>query len=343
MLERGFLAVGSKRPARSCNLKEPSVGCHSCKLAVKLNADGENSKRSGSQVFFFITTALPYVIECHPIFNPIHRCLAIGHFQMISIYKPYNTRIQKGGALLDDMRMLVRSWEEGTAGTGTEVRHLLGKKTLVRSRDTMVRAFTPRFLQGDPPNAWKVVRLLEDRDAAPEILRPVYYWITARSDRLLYEFVTKELIYIVASGDGSVRIEETAGWISRQIKKTGQEWSPTVTLKVARGMLAALRDFGVLEGGSKKRVAPAHLPMEAFCYIAFWLGQLGHSGENLVGHADWGLFLFRHKNVERLMLEAHQQGLVSFHSAGRIYRVDFPTDDPGDYADVLFGRKPQEA
>ena len=250
----------------------------------------------------------------------------------------YNTRIQKGGALLEDMRMIVRSWEEikGVDAT-SDIRRLLGKKTLARSKDTLVRTFVPRFIQGDPPNAWKIVRLLEDKNAAPEVLRPIYYWITARSDRLLYEFVTEELVHVARSGDGSVRIDETAAWISSHIKKAGQGWTPTVTLKVGRGILAALRDFGILEGGTKKRIAPVHLPMEAFCYISFWLERLGHGGGSLINHSDWGLFLLSQPIVERLMLEAHQLNLVSFHSAGRIYRVDFPTDDPGDYADVLFG------
>ena len=253
--------------------------------------------------------------------------------------KTYNTRLQKGGALLDDMRMLVRFWEKDDSKTRTEIRRLLGKKTLARSQDTLIRTFMPRFIKGDPPNAWKIAKLIEDRNPEPEIIRPTYYWVTARSDRLLYEFVTEELIHVAGSGGGSVRIEETTSWISGQIKKTGQEWSPTVKLKVGRGIHAALRDFGILEGGSKKRIAPVHLPIEAFCYIAFWLERLGYSGESLVRHSDWGLFLFSPKIVERLMLEAHQLNLLSFHSAGRIYRVDFPTDDPGEYVDVLFGKK----
>jgi hypothetical protein len=252
--------------------------------------------------------------------------------------RPYNTRIQKGGALLDDMRMLVRSWDEDSTESKIEVRRLLGQKTLARTQDTIVRAFTPRFLQGNPPDAWKIARLLEDRNADLEIIRPVYYWITARSDRLLYEFVTEELIHIACSGDGSVRIEETTSWISAHIKKAGQEWTPTVTLKVGRGILAALRDFGILEGGTKKRIAPAHIPIETFCYIAFWLGQLGYGGGSLSGQSDWGLSLSGPNIVERLMLEAHQQNLLTFHSAGRIYRVEFPSDDPGDYIDVLFGK-----
>lgn len=262
-------------------------------------------------------------------------------FLMDKPAQPYNTRIQKGGALLEDMRMLVRSWEEVEgADTKTEVRRLLGKKTIARSRDTLVRAYFPRFIQGDPPNAWKIARLLEDRNVAPEILRPVYYWITARSDRLLYEFVTEELIHAARSGDGSVRNEETVAWISVHINKAGQAWSPTVTLKVGRGILAALRDFGILEGTLKKRVAPVHLPIEAFCYIAFWLWKSGFSGEALMRHGDWGLFLFSLKIVEQLMLEAHQQSLLRFNSAGRIYRIDFPTENSGDYVDVLFGSRP---
>ncbi len=258
---------------------------------------------------------------------------------MNSFGQSYNTKIQKGGALLNDMRILVRFWKEDNGNSKLEIHRLLGKKTLSRSMDTMVRAFIPRFIQGNPPNAWEIARLFEDRNADFEIVRPIYYWITARSDRLLYEFVTQELIRVAGSGDGSVRIEETTTWISAHIKKAGQEWTPTVTLKVGRGILAALRDFGILQGGTKKRVAPAHLPMEAFCYIAFWLVRLGYSGESLISHSDWGLFLFSPKIVERLMLEAHQLSLLSFHSAGRIYRVDFPTDDPGEYVDVLFGKK----
>src|SRR4029077_5079271 len=131
----------------------------------------------------------------------------------------YNTRIQKGGALLDDMRLLVRSWDDGLSGNHQQSRRsLLQKRTLARSKDILSRAFNPRFVDGDPPNAWKIVRSLEERNADLEVLRPVYFWITARCDRLLYDFVTEELIHISRSGDRTVRIEETTSWIERQLK-----------------------------------------------------------------------------------------------------------------------------
>ena len=234
--------------------------------------------------------------------------------------------------------MLVRSWRKEGAGSESEIRNLLGKRTLSRSKDTLTRSFIPRFVQGNPPQAWKMLQLLEERNVQPEVLRPLYYWVTARAEQLLYDFVTDELRSSVQMGHGSVRTEETASWISRQLKANGQAWSPTVTLKVGRGMLAALRDFGILEGSAKKRVAPVHLPLESFCWIAFWLWRLGNSGESLVRHPDWSLFLLGQAQVETMFLEAHQRNFLGFHTAGRIYRVDFPVELPGAYADVLFGK-----
>jgi Putative inner membrane protein (DUF1819) len=198
----------------------------------------------------------------------------------------------------------------------------------------------PRFLHGDPPQAWRIVRCLEDRNADIEILRPVYYWVTARSDRLLYDYVTQELIQIGGSGDGSVRIEETTAWIWRQLRRTHQHWSPTVTVKVARGLLAALRDFRILDGARRKRLAPSYVPIESFCYLAFCLRQLGISGESLVNYSDWRLFLLTPSLVERRFLDAHQHKFLEFHAAGRVYRIDFPATTHEGYADVLLGRKP---
>jgi hypothetical protein len=108
----------------------------------------------------------------------------------------YTSRIQKGGALLDDMRLLVRSWSNGCVTQQRDrmvVENVLGKESRARAVDTYQRAFLPRFIQGSPAAAWKIVRQLEDREVPVDILRPVYYWITARSEPLLYDFVCEEL------------------------------------------------------------------------------------------------------------------------------------------------------
>jgi hypothetical protein len=257
-------------------------------------------------------------------------------------HKPiYHSRIQKGGALLEDMRLLVRVWNDQSDRRNFSAIHkLIGKKTLARTKDIINRAFLPRFVNGDPLEAWKLVRFLEDRNAEVETLRPVYYWITARSERLLYDYVTQELIHIAQTGDSSVRIEETASWIQNKMHSVDKEWTPTVRIKTARAMLACLRDFGILKGTARKFIAPVHIPIQSFCYNAFIISKLGFSGESLVNHRDWHLFLLTPSLVERLFLDAHQHNYLSFHSAGRIYRIEFPVATHEAYADVLIGKQP---
>ena len=254
----------------------------------------------------------------------------------------YTSRLQKGGALLDDMRLLVRSWEEGVAWEEQVARglsgNLLGKETRARASDVFRRTFALRFIKGYPPEAWKIVRPLEDRSVSIDVLKPVYYWITARSDILLYDFVSDFISGQSRSHDFYIRVEEVAVWITSRLRLSGQEWTPTVTLKVGRGVLAALRDFGILEGTSRKRIAPVYLPIESFVYITFLLNHMGASGGNLVNHPDWKLFLLPPSLVEMLFLEAHQRGLLRYDAAGNLYRIDFNASTFEEMADVVARR-----
>jgi hypothetical protein len=253
----------------------------------------------------------------------------------------YNSRLQKGGALLEDMRLLVRNWQN-TDPNGQQntvvTENLLGKHTRARAADTLRRAFLPRFVNGRPPRAWKIARTLEDRHLPIEILRPVYYWITARSERLLYDFVRTELLSYSKSQVQQIKTDAVCSWISSQLAIYGKRWSQTVTTKVARGVLATLRDFSILEGTAKKCIAPVYLPVESFAYIAFALHQEGVSGTHLVQHRDWSLFLFSPLVVEQMFLEADRNGFLRFQAAGTIVRIDFPVHSFEEMADVVAAR-----
>lgn len=237
-----------------------------------------------------------------------------------------------------DMRLLVRSWDrslESDPNRQSVLGNILGKASRARAADTYRRAFLPRFIQGDPPEAWRIVRPLEMHDFPLEIVRPVYYWVTARSEPLLRDFVLEKLPEFVPAPYKQVRVEETSVWIEKKLRGFGQRWSPIVTLKVARGLLSALRDFGILQGRAKKQVAPAYLPVESFAYIAFAIHLLGASGESLMTHPDWRLFLLPPKTVELLFLEAHQHHFLGYQAAGRIIRVDFTARNYEEMADAL--------
>lgn len=251
-----------------------------------------------------------------------------------------NSRLQKGGALLSDMRRLVAAWSESIAsGDASEfVMRILGKPSLARARDTFIRAFRPRFIEGSPPEAWRLARSLEDSDTDPETVKAFYFWITARSEKVLYYYVTDELMAARASANRQIKVEDVMQWLREHLRSNGKEWSPIVTRKVARGMLAALRDFGILQGANVKTIAPRHCPLEAFTLIAFCLHDLGASGRALLDHDDWRLFLFDTRDVERALLESHQKGWLSYQAAGAICRIDFPSIPFKEYVRVILGR-----
>jgi hypothetical protein len=256
--------------------------------------------------------------------------------------KNYSTRLQKGGALIEDMRIIVRNWSEEISKS-TQIKqflqeNILGKITKTRSADALRRVYSHRFLDGNPLDAWKIVRPLEDKEVDIEIVRPIYYWITARSDPLMYDFVIHEIFPRSKSHDLNIQVKETAFWIKERVSSQNISWTETVTLKVARGLLAALRDFAILEGGTKKRIAPVYLPNESFAYIAFALNTLGISGQRLVNHEDWKLFLFSPPVVERMFLEAHQNGVLRYEAAGNLYRIEFMATNYREMADVITKR-----
>ena len=255
----------------------------------------------------------------------------------------YNTRLQKGGALLGDMRALVRAWPPTVSdepGIASHIHEVLSKGTGTRSADVFKRAFAPRFINGLPPNAWQLIRPLEDAGCSINQLRPLYYWITARTERLMYEYVTEFL----ASSQPRIDSEHTARWIVSTVRPFGSVWTEKVTIKVARGLMAALRDFGILEGASEKRLASVYLPIPCFAYIAFLLHNQGAHGAALVDHPDWGLFLLiSRQQRERLFLEAAQSRLLTYHAAGSLVRVDFPAMTSEEYQRVVIERSSRAA
>ncbi len=168
----------------------------------------------------------------------------------------------------------------------------------------------------------------------------VLYFLSARSDRLLHDVVIDLLAPKLYGYHPDITVDEVIIWLNRQIAagKTESAWSETTTRRVARSLLAALRDFGLLEGRVKKRIASLYLPTPAFAFIAFLIYMQNPAGNALLHHPDWQLFFLSHEGVERFFFEAHQDRLLNFHAAGPIVRIDFPSQTAQEYARVIAER-----
>jgi hypothetical protein len=246
----------------------------------------------------------------------------------------YTSRLQKGGALISDMRQLVRAWSDAPAQEQRETgvrSNILNKGTRTRLADVYQRAFLPRFVDGPIPNAWKLVRALEDVGAPVQVVRPVYYWITSKAEPLLADFCREFILPKQALVRTGIGTEEVLNWLLEK----GCPWSQAAATRVARGLLAALRDFGILEGRARKRLASYTIPVPAFAYLAFCLRLNGATNRSLLAHEDWQLHLLAPGDVERLFLLAHQSRLLEYHAAGSTVSITFPTESLEEYAHVV--------
>lgn len=250
----------------------------------------------------------------------------------------YSSKIIKANALLPDTKMLLAQWDEQAdveANLDRMLReNLFGKAS--RSRiATILAIFKQRYLQ-DAELLAALVTLVKGRLPA-ESLDRILYFQTVQTDALLYDAVVDLLGGLAARGQSDISIQQVRAWVGEQISagKTAQPWGSETIERVAQGILTTLRDFGILQGSIKKRLTSPYLPIRAFAFIAYLLHRHERSGDRLLHNSAWRVFFLTPQAVERSFLEAHQDGLLSYHAAGQVIRVDFPAATTQEYARVL--------
>lgn len=238
---------------------------------------------------------------------------------------------------MDDTKTLLEFWDEAASVEENFSRireqNIFGKSSRSRIEDEL-KIFHQRYFV-DPEVASALVRLVKD-NVANEMLHPILFYFSAKADNLLYD-TTRILESYAMRGQKSITVDEIKREIYKFVDegKTTTRWSENTITEVTRHLMVTLRDFGLLEGGANKRIAPFYLPNQAFAFIALYLYNEGNPGEKLVNHPDWSLFFLNPRLVERFFLECHQEGLLNYHGAGSVIRIDFPTLSLTEYADVV--------
>jgi hypothetical protein len=117
---------------------------------------------------------------------------------------------------------------------------------------------------------------------------------------------------------------EVVEWLRMLAKERRiPQWSEPITVKVARGLLAALRDFGILAGAVRKEIAPATMTTLGFSYVAFRLHEQGASSRSLVNNRVWRWWLLDPVRVAELFRQADQAGVLRYAEAGTVVRIDW--------------------
>lgn len=250
----------------------------------------------------------------------------------------YSSKIIKAGALLPDTKALLASWDSGLSLTENLQRmrrqNLMGKTSRSRAEDILA-IFRQRYLAEEP--VARALATIVRRQSNGNTLDRILYFHAVRADALLHDVVIEILVPHWSQGIMEIDVRDIESELRKWVKKgeTSGAWSDSTVRRITQGVLSTLRDFGVLQGAVKKRIAPAYLSVQAFAYIAFYLKQHQPSGTKLLDLVDWKLFFLPREGVERFLLEAHQHGLLEYHVAGSVTRLTFPVTTLEEYANVI--------
>jgi hypothetical protein len=236
----------------------------------------------------------------------------------------FTSNIQKGGALIDDARRVVEVWDlqrdppENLSRISEE--NLLAKSSRARADDVLRRILRPRLVDPGP----EIIPALKLLLPSPRGFVDAYYFEAARDDALLAAFAEGPLFDWWDQGRVRVDVQSVSTWLT-DLSARGEapSWSDVIRTKIARGLLASLRDFGVLAGRAQKEFSTPSLSLEGFGYAAFRLHSDGASSRTLSATPVWRRWLLDPGRVTALFHEAERHGVLTYSTAGSVVRVDW--------------------
>lgn len=253
----------------------------------------------------------------------------------------YTSKILKGTALIEETTILFSEWDssQNIEENLDNIRNsnTFGKASRSRVDDTL-NIIKQRYLIDS--DVLTSLHFLISQGCSKSILNPILYYFTLKSDPLLFDSVIIILKEFLNIHKNDVQPSDLFPYFEKWFdeKKIQKNWSEKTRLKVAQHILATLRDFGLLKGGSKKEISSIYLPDEAFSFIALSRYNAGESGIGLLTSKTWEIFFLDTGIVERFFIECQQEQLLRYDAAGDIVRITFPSKTLTEYAHVILKR-----
>jgi hypothetical protein len=237
--------------------------------------------------------------------------------------------LAKGGALLEETRILLREWAPGEPETALAERVLktdaLGRATARRVLD-IVRVFSLRFLQ-PTDQAARLLRPLVDA-APPAFLNDLLLLYTVYKDPLLRDFVAN--VYWPAVRQGRlVMTNKDVMHLIRAAELDGRietPWSEEIRRDMCGRVMIALTDFGLL-----KPVRPAVRDVASYrphdwtlVYVAYLLHHRGVSDGNLLYANEWSWFGLLPEEAWQHLSLIGADGWFIMQQAGDVRRISWP-------------------
>jgi Putative inner membrane protein (DUF1819) len=254
----------------------------------------------------------------------------------------YTIAVCKGSALLPETKTLLRAWRPDEPISDFRQRvlreDLLGRLTAYRANDIINRVFARRYLRPEIKPALALKKLLQAGQSG-QVFSDICFLYAARNDRLLRDTVT-ELYWPAVSEGRLVMSPSFVVEFLRQAERDGrieEPWSEQVKLKIARGVLKALTDFGLMHEVAPGRRELVHFrPTDrTIVYLAHDLHFSGSTDAGVVRHEDWRLFGLAPTEVTSTLDRLSGEGWWLAQTAGSLIRISWKHANMEEVVDAL--------
>ena len=255
-----------------------------------------------------------------------------------------NANLTKGAANLSDVLRILELWDPDQESRRKFREravewNLLGKTSRSRAADLWSAVFCRRYVPNASGQPARRLRQLAMAGVSRDALDRILYYHAALAEHLLYRCAA-ELVYDHRTrGVEQLNKRDVLRYL-RTLKEEGalvRPYSESVSDKLAGSLLTALRDFRVLEGRVKKRLAPVQVPAEVVGYVTYALREEVRSAKRIIEHTDWRLYLLHPREVEARVIDVSGLGYFNYHAAGDIRRFDWTFKSLDEYVAAFPG------
>jgi hypothetical protein len=254
---------------------------------------------------------------------------------------PYSARLQAGLGIIPETSRLIDLWTPGLsasqlAGVAMDA-GAFPSISARRLRNVVVEAFGTRYLtDGGQPAAFlkKIKGKIDSAD-----FRQILFVYTCRANPVLADFVREIYWTRYEAGAGLIQKSDAHDFIVRAVadSRTTTQWSETTVSRVAKYLLGAIADFGLVGGirGEGRVITPYRITGTTSLFLAHEVHFRGFGDNSIVSHADWGLFGLAPEDVIGELKRLAQKGVFILQSAGGVTHISWRLKSMEEVADVL--------
>lgn len=238
----------------------------------------------------------------------------------------YSGRLARKGPLIEETYRIFAFWDVGRS---------------VRENIASIRATNPI---GAANQAWlrEVTATISSRFSSGDSLDPLVtlakgglhietwkyclLWHFGSCDGLYLDFVHEFLFPSIQDGIAVFTTDDVIPFVRDLVIKGVfvESLSDYGVRRLARDLLRASADFGLLKGSLRRETSHTAVPEDAILYALYSLSERSLSVERILESPRWELFLLSPAQVEHELLNLHQFRRLHYECAGSIRSLSLP-------------------